>query len=240
MPTPRPIIVASVGATVGTALTCPTAVIRASVVKRPRMAVMIGSAIAVAVPKASRRMITAAASPTASLLSVDGPRELLADVAADRGLEAGLRGRVGGVQDPLGLGRRRVARADVERDRDVAGLAVLAEQRRGALVERAHDAGDVGHRLQVLDGGVDRARARRVTQGAAVIEQRERDAPVRLLGQFLLEQVGGARRSGAGKRQIVVPLLPERGRPQVQPDGDDEPDGDHAPSAGAQHMRPTQ
>ena len=72
MPTPRPIIVASVGATVGTAVTWPMAVISARLVKRPRTAVMIGSAIAVAVPKASSRMITAAASPTASLLSVDG------------------------------------------------------------------------------------------------------------------------------------------------------------------------
>ena len=43
-----------------------------SAAARPRTAVMIGSDIAVAVPKARSRMITAAPSPTASLLSVLG------------------------------------------------------------------------------------------------------------------------------------------------------------------------
>jgi hypothetical protein len=39
---------------------------------RPSTAVMIGSAIAVAVPSANSRMITAAASPITSLVSVSG------------------------------------------------------------------------------------------------------------------------------------------------------------------------
>ncbi len=72
MPTPSPIMVASVGETVGTAVRWLMAVIRASVVSRPRMAVMIGSNIAVTVPNAITRITTAAAMPIASLLSVDG------------------------------------------------------------------------------------------------------------------------------------------------------------------------
>ena len=114
-----------------------------------------------------------------------------------------------------------------ERDRDVAGLLVLAEQRRGAVVERADDAGDVGQGLQVGDGGVDRARARRVAQGAGGVEQRHRDAAVGLLGQLLLQEVGRLRRAGARQGQVVVPLLPERCRPQVHPDRHDEPHADH-------------
>ena len=51
----------------------------ASVLTRPRIAVTIGSAIAVTVPKANSRMITAAASPIASLLSV-----LVCDSASPR------------------------------------------------------------------------------------------------------------------------------------------------------------
>ena len=43
-----------------------------SAAARPRIAVTIGSAIAVAVPNAKSRMITAAARPTASLISVVG------------------------------------------------------------------------------------------------------------------------------------------------------------------------
>ena len=49
------------------------------------MAVTIGIPTRPAVPKATSRMITAAARPTASVLSVDGPRQLLAEVAADLG-----------------------------------------------------------------------------------------------------------------------------------------------------------
>ena len=72
MPTPRPIIVASVGATVGTSVNSPTMLISASALTSPRTAVTIGSAIAVAVPKANSRMMTAAPSPIASLMWVSG------------------------------------------------------------------------------------------------------------------------------------------------------------------------
>ena len=70
MPTPSPIIVASVGATLGTSATCPRNPMSASDATRPRTALTIGSSIAVAVPNANRRITTAAVSPTASLLSV--------------------------------------------------------------------------------------------------------------------------------------------------------------------------
>ena len=61
---------ASVGATLGTSTTCPSSLISESAAISPATAVMIGRIIAVTVPKANSRMITAAASPTASLLSV--------------------------------------------------------------------------------------------------------------------------------------------------------------------------
>ena len=56
----------------------------------PRTAVRMGSTIAVAVPNANSRMITAAVRPTASLLSVVGLRDRLAEVAAGGDIEAGV------------------------------------------------------------------------------------------------------------------------------------------------------
>jgi hypothetical protein len=72
MPTPNPIIVASVGAMLGTSATWPRNLISASVAISPSTALTIGSSIAVTVPNANSRMITAAVSPTTSLLSVSG------------------------------------------------------------------------------------------------------------------------------------------------------------------------
>ena len=72
MPTPSPIIVASVGATLGTSATCPSSRMIARALIRPSTAEMIGRNIAVAVPNANSRMITAAVRPTTSLLWVSG------------------------------------------------------------------------------------------------------------------------------------------------------------------------
>ena len=87
MPTPRPIIVASVGATVGTSARCPIRRMIASELTRPSTAEMIGSVIAAALPNANSRMITAAVRPID--LAAVGLRlgDCLADVAADRDLE---------------------------------------------------------------------------------------------------------------------------------------------------------
>lgn len=63
-------MVASVGATLGTSTACPSSLIRDSVTSSPSTALRMGRIIAVTVPKANSRITTAAASPTASLLSV--------------------------------------------------------------------------------------------------------------------------------------------------------------------------
>ncbi len=65
-------MVPSVGATEGISTTPLSRAISPSPPTRPRIAVVIGSAIATAVPNASRRMITAAAMPIASLSCVLG------------------------------------------------------------------------------------------------------------------------------------------------------------------------
>ena len=72
MPTPSPIIVASVGATVGTVTTWPSMRMIASVESSAKIAVRIGSSIAVTVPKVNVRMTIAAMIPISSLDSVDG------------------------------------------------------------------------------------------------------------------------------------------------------------------------
>ena len=72
MPTPSPIIVARVEATPGTCSTCSSRRMIESAQASPIRAETIGSIIAVAVPKAKSRMITAAVRPIASLTSVEG------------------------------------------------------------------------------------------------------------------------------------------------------------------------
>jgi len=68
MPTPRPIIVASVGATSGTSTTWPNSEMMLSPVARPKMATPIGSAIAVTVPNTSTRIAIAFGSLWATVL----------------------------------------------------------------------------------------------------------------------------------------------------------------------------
>ena len=72
MPTPSPIIVASVGATVGTSATWLMSVMIDRPLTSPTMAVMIGSPIATTVPKVSSSTMTAMPSPTTSLEWVSG------------------------------------------------------------------------------------------------------------------------------------------------------------------------
>ncbi len=72
MPTPRPIIVASVGATVETLITWLTIDTSDSVEANPRMAVRMGSSIDTSVPKVNVRITMAAMIPISSLDSVEG------------------------------------------------------------------------------------------------------------------------------------------------------------------------
>ena len=72
MPTPSPIIVARVGATVDTVVAWLTIWMIDSVQARPRIAVRIGSSIATTVPKVNVRITIAAMMPIRSLDPVDG------------------------------------------------------------------------------------------------------------------------------------------------------------------------
>ena len=66
MPTPSPIIVASVGAAVPMSVVAATSVMTDRPTPRPKSAVPIGRLIATTDPNASSRMITATARPIAS------------------------------------------------------------------------------------------------------------------------------------------------------------------------------
>ena len=72
MPTPRPIIVARVAATLGTSIAFSSRRMIESEIARPTIAEPIGMTIAVAVPKAKSRITIAAAIPIASLTPVSG------------------------------------------------------------------------------------------------------------------------------------------------------------------------
>ena len=77
MPTPSPIIVASVGAIEGTVAACPRITIKESPATSPSTAETIGKPIATSVPKVNARMTIAAAIPITSLLSVSAGESLL-------------------------------------------------------------------------------------------------------------------------------------------------------------------
>ena len=102
MPTPRPIIVASVGATVGTFVTWPSRPISESPTNKPNTAEMIGRPIATSVPNVKARMIIAATRPITSLLSVAGSESSVPTGPARRDLHAGLLAGVSRVEDVLG------------------------------------------------------------------------------------------------------------------------------------------
>ena len=106
MPTPRPIIVASVGATVGTSATWLISVMIDRPQTRPMIAVMIGRPIATTVPNVNSRTITAMRQAD-DLADVRlGLGDLLAEVAAEADLEPGVAGRIRERDDALGVVER--------------------------------------------------------------------------------------------------------------------------------------
>ena len=111
MPTPSPIIVASIRTTVGTSATWLMSVMIDRPLTSPTMAVMIGSPIATTVPKVSSSTMTAMPSPTTSLEWVSGLETFWPYVAAEADVEAGVPSRVRFVDDPLGVVGRQLARA---------------------------------------------------------------------------------------------------------------------------------
>ena len=71
MPTPNPIIVARVGADVGTSTVWLIKAVIPRPADRPRIAVRMGMPMAMAVPKVKSKMNTAAVKPTTSETWVD-------------------------------------------------------------------------------------------------------------------------------------------------------------------------
>ena len=72
MPTPNPIMVASVGAMLGTATMCPSSPMIAKPSASPMTALMMGRNMAMRVPNDTARMMTAAMRPMTVLESVFG------------------------------------------------------------------------------------------------------------------------------------------------------------------------
>ncbi len=95
MPTPRPIIVASVAPVSGIATRCPSRPMTPSATASPTTAPMMGSPIATRLPSTSVRMSMAARMPTTSLLSVACvDSSLPIEPAAATWMPASLAGRV--------------------------------------------------------------------------------------------------------------------------------------------------
>ena len=141
-----------------------------------------------------------------------GLRELLAHVAPDRHLHPGLARRVARVEHRLRLVLGQLGRADVQEDRDVADLLVLAQERGALGAERADRADDVRGLLQGGDRVVDGLRVLAVRQLSALDLQDHRVAPVGLLREALLEQVLRVRGAAARQRDVVRGVVARRAR----------------------------
>ena len=153
--------------------------------------------------------------------------ELLADVAADRRLDPGLFGGLGGVEDRLRLALGDVARADPEHDRRVGDRPVLADQALGLWAERVDGRVDVAQFVQPLDRFGDRGGVVRIGQLAAGGLEDERVAAVGLFGQVLFQQFGRGRRAGPRQGEVFAGLAAGRRAGDDQRHRDDQPEGDH-------------
>ena len=198
MPTPSPIIVASVGATVGTSATWLISVMIDRPLTSPTMAVMIGSPIATTVPKVSSSTITAMPSPTTSLEWVSGFETFCPTYPAKLTSRPACASRVRFADDPLGVVGRQLARARAEVERDVADPLVLGQDVLALAGQGARGVPDG----RVLLEGPPRAAGQR---GVAVLHVpgREDARPVGGDGDGELE-VGGQRAVLGVDRPAVV------------------------------------
>ena len=131
MPTPRPIIVASVAPVDGMFTMCPLRPTMPRATLRATTAVMIGIPIATRLPSTRLRITIAAAMPTTSLLSVGSLDSVLpSDPPASTSMPAS---RAGSAEEKISFGQLLVdlAGVHVEQHRDEAGAPVLRQQPRG-------------------------------------------------------------------------------------------------------------
>ena len=157
-----------------------------------------------------------------------GLGQLLPDVGADRDLHAVRLARVGDVEDVLRGLLVHLARALLQRERDVADGLVLRQLGRAVGVEGADRAVDrVLVVLVVVVDLLDRVLVGGLVELVAVWrDEDDRDGAVGLLGELLVEQVGGLLTVGAREGEVVAGVLPERHRDSRKRDEGDEPDGD--------------
>src|SRR5215216_6446594 len=116
MPTPRPIMVARVGPTVGMLRRWPSSPMRPSAVARPSTAVTMGMPIATRLPKVRTRITMAASRPMTSLLSVGDLDRTLPRLPPDGHADAGPAGRGGGVEQVVGQLLGDLTVGDVQED----------------------------------------------------------------------------------------------------------------------------
>ncbi len=156
-----------------------------------------------------------------------GLGELLADVAADGGVQAGGPRRRGGVEDPLRLGFVEFSRPLAEDDREVADLLVLAEEVGTGRAGRAGRRVDERDRFQALLRFGDGGRVLGFGQLARGRFHHQRVAAVGLFGQVFFQQFRRHGRAGAGERQVFAGLAAggladrDKGDREHEPDGDD-------------------
>ena len=192
MPTPSPIIVARVGATVPMVVTAASSEMRLNPIARPNRAVPIGRLMAITDPNASSKMSTATSRPVLSALPVLGvlnasaiaPPKLTCSPACVAGAAARpqLGERRGGQAARL-LGHTGPARSRCWR----SGTRTRSRPR-GGRAEHLADVGEAGHPLL---GRPDRGERRRVADAAVLGVEHDRGHVARLAREPLREEVGG-------------------------------------------------
>ena len=217
MPTPSPIIVARVGATVGTEITCPNNPITDVAIARATAAVRIGRPIATRLPNTSARITIAERLPISSLVLVSGCESSLPIGPPTATWRPAFAGRLGRRQRLVRELLGDEPRIDVEQDGHECDRAVVAHEARRlpVLRQRVHDARHVRRVPHAPIGLVDRIMGRLLGQPSLVHGEDERARAVLLRREPFRQEIERSLAVGAGQRELVVRL------------GADRPDGQH-------------
>ena len=224
MPTPSPIIVASIGEIDGTSVKPDITPIKPSPMKMPNSAEPIGMPAAITEPNATRSTMMATARPTISPPSTSS--DPLHDRARQLGLQTGVAGDLdGGLGCLAFLGPGRI---DAVANRRVGDPPVGADRRVRRVVGIGHGEhvgadGDLAERLG------DRRTSSRIGDVTVRIGEHDLTTDATLGREALLEQVDAALGLGAGDREVVTGLAADGSVETEDRDRDHDPRADHPP-----------
>ena len=226
MPTPSPIIAASIGAKLAMSKMWVPRVTRPMPTPSANRAVRIGRPIATTEPKVrSRTTIAAARSDREGGVPAFFLGRFLDQLTAELDLQAVARRCLGGGDDFFRLGFVELVVGDVELHRGVSDLAVLADRARAFGVRALHFA-DV-RELRDLGEDAFHLRLDRFRGDPCRCLEDDRRALARLLGEAVFEQVKRFHRVGGGQVEFFGEFGTRRAGEDPDPNQGHDPADDH-------------